>query len=241
MHRSRTISAAVVVAVSALTLSALPAQAASLPPSAVGDAYSVMLNTIAANLISKGKQTVSNFGVANSSQGTPDPPWLCDLSGENEVEGKGGEYTIASEVLNVAGKNVTNVEQEIHWYANEKKAKKAYDGIVKVIKNCEGQHTPAADDTDDSPLNITTTLTNGAKKAKDGDPFLWVSSVTVVGDSITNFVDHEYLTVRLLGRYIQIFQVESEGNNAPAITKKQIAAADRLQDSLGDAWRAKFS
>jgi hypothetical protein len=53
-------------------------------------------------------------------------------------------------------------------------------------------------------------------------------------------VDHEYLTVRLLGRYIQIFQVESEGNNAPAFTKKQIAAADRLQDSLGDAWQAKF-
>jgi plasmid replication initiation protein len=34
--------------------------------------------------------------------------------------------------------------------------------------------------------DVTTTLTNGAKKAKDGDLFLWVSSVTVVGDPITN-------------------------------------------------------
>jgi hypothetical protein len=34
--------------------------------------------------------------------------------------------------------------------------------------------------------------------------------------------------------------LESEGNNAPALTKKQIAATDRLTDSLGDAWQAKF-
>lgn len=241
MRRSRTISVAGVVAVSALTLSALPAQAASLPPSTVADAYSVMLSTNQAKLVSQGKRTVSNFGVANSSKGTPDALWLCDLSGNNEVKGKGAEYIISSEVLNLAGKNVTTIGQEIHFYANEKKAKKAYDGIVEAIRNCEGQQTPAADDTDDSPLNITTTLTNGSKKAKDGDPFLWVNSVTVVGDPITNFVDHDYLTVRLLGRYIQILDVESEGNNASEITKKQIAAADRLQDSLGDAWQEKFS
>jgi len=241
MRRSRTISVAVVVAVSALTLSALPAQAALLLPPTVADAYSVMLSTTQAKFVGQGKQTVSNFGVANSSKGTPDAPWLCDLSGDNEVKGKGAEYIISSEVLNLAGKNVTTIGQEIHLYANEKKAKKTYDGIVEAIKSCEGQQTPAADDTDDSPLNITTTLNNGAKKAKDGDPFLWVNSVTEVGDPITNFVDHDYVTVRLLGRYIQILDVESEGNNASAIAKKQIAAADRLQDSLGDAWQEKFS
>ena len=66
MRRSRTISVAVVVAVSALTLSALPAQAALLLPPTVADAYSVMLSTAQAKFVGQGKQTVSNFGVANS-------------------------------------------------------------------------------------------------------------------------------------------------------------------------------
>jgi hypothetical protein len=46
--------------------------------------------------------------------------------------------------------------------------------------------------------------------------------------------------VRQIGNYIQLIDLKSEGVNAQPLTQKQIAAADRLTDSLGDAWRGKF-
>jgi hypothetical protein len=199
-----------------------------------------MLTPTQATLVGIGKQRVSNFGVANSTKGSPDAPWLCELSGDTAIEGKGAKDLIPSQVLSLSGKNVTTISQEIHWFANEKMAKKAYDSLVAKIKNCEGQHTPAADENEGADVAITTTLTNGEKKAKDGDPFLWAKSETILGDPTTNFADHDYTTVRLFGNYMQIIDLEAEGNNAPALAKKQIAAADRLTDSLGDAWRAKF-
>lgn len=240
MRVSRALTLTAATAAVALTLSAVPAQAASLSPAAVADAYSVMLTPTQAKLVGIGKQRVSNFGVANSTKGSPDAPWLCELSGDTAIEGKGAEDLISSQVLSLTGKNVTTISQEIHWFANETKAKKAYDDLVKKIKGCEGQHTPAPDSNDDASFTITTKVTNGEKKSKDGDAFLWVSSETVMADPTTNFADHDYATVRLLGNYIQIMDLEAEGNNAPALTKKQIAAADRLTDSLGDAWQAKF-
>jgi hypothetical protein len=221
-------------------MSAVPAQAASLSPTTVADAYSVMLTPTQAKLVGIGKQRVSNFGVANSTKGAPDAPWLCELSGDTAIEGKGAQDLISSQVLSLSGENVTAVEQEIHWYANEKQAKKAYDGLVSKIKSCDGQHTPVDAEQEEEGAVITTKLTNGEKKAKDGDAFLWVNSETTMGDPTTNFAEHEYTTVRLFGNYIQIMDLESEGNNAPALTKKQIAATDRLTDSLGDAWQVKF-
>ena len=240
MRISHTLTLTAAVAAAALTLSSLPAHAASLSPAAVADAYSVMLTPTQAKLVGIGKQRVSNFGVANSTKGSPDAPWLCELSGDTAIEGKGAEDLISSQVLSLSGKNVTTISQEIHWFANENQAKKAYDGLVKKIKRCEGQHTPAPDSNDDTSFTITTKLTNGEKKAKDGDAFLWVSSETLMGDPTTNFADHDYATVRLFGQYIQIIDLESEGNNAAPLTKKQVAAADLLTDSLGDAWRGKF-
>jgi len=242
MRTSRTLklTAAAASAATALALTAAPAQAASLSPATVADAYSVMLNPTQAMLVGIGKQRVSNFGVQNSTKGTPDAPWLCDLTGGLEVEGKGAGDLISSEVLSLTGKNVTTISQEIHWYANEKQAKAAYNELASKIKGCEGQHTPTDSEHEEPGATITTKLTNGSKKAKDGDAYLWVNSETILGDPTTNFADHDYTTVRLFGNFIQFVELEAEGNNEAPLTKKQIAAADKLTDSLGDAWQAKF-
>jgi|DEB0MinimDraft_12_1074336.scaffolds.fasta_scaffold01176_10 hypothetical protein len=240
MRISRTLILTATVAAAALTLSSVPAHAVTLSPSTVADAYSVMLNTTQAKLVGIGKTNVSNFGVASSTKGSPDAPWLCDLSADTEIKGKGAQDLISSQVLSTSGKGVTTIAQEIHWFANDKRAKKAYNGLVSKIKGCEGQQTPTSEPDDDTSFSITTKLTNGEKKSKDGDAFLWVNSETTIGDLTTNFADHDYTTVRLFGNYIQIIELESGGANAPALTKKQMAETDRLTDSLGDAWRSKF-
>jgi hypothetical protein len=242
MRPARTLTLAVAGAATAtaLALTAAPAQAASLSPATVADAYSVMLNGTQAKLVGVDKKRVSNFGVSSSATGTPDAPWLCDLTGEAEITGKAAGDLVTSEVLSRSGKNVLMISQEIHWYANEKQAKKAYDGLVSKIKGCEGQHTPTCSPYEGAEVAITTRLTNGEKKAKDGDAFLWVNSETIVSDPGTNFADHEYTTVRLFGNFIQIVELETDGTNVLPVTKKQIAATDLLTDSLGDAWQAKF-
>ena len=51
------------------------------------------------------------------------------------------------------------------------------------------------------------------------------------------FVSHQYVTVRLIGPYIQVLEVESEGQNAPDLSAKTIKAADSLTVTLGDRWR----
>ena len=83
-------------------------------------------------------------------------------------------------------------------------------------------------------------MTNGTKKAADGDPFLWVRSTTTVPGS-GGLVEHDYKTVRHFGSYLQIVQVDSEGVSAPKITAKQIRIINLLTDSLGDRWTASFS
>lgn len=240
MGISRLLSLAVITSATALVLTTVPAQAAPLSSDTVGKAYSVMLSTKDARSAGISKSHAYNFDVANSTKGTPDAPWLCDLSGTNEVEGKGATNLLSSDFINLAGKDVTSLGQEIHWYSSPKAAKKAYDGIVKLIKKCEGQQTPAADDTDPVPFTMTESLTNGTGKAKDGDTFLWVKSETVMSDPTNNFADHDYMTVRHFGSFIQIMSMDSEGTNAPTLTAKQLAAVNRLTDSLGDRWRAAF-
>jgi hypothetical protein len=59
-------------------------------------------------------------------------------------------------------------------------------------------------------------------------------------DPENDFADHDYLTVRHFGSFIQIVSMDSEGADAPALTAKQLAAANRLTDSLGDSWQAAF-
>lgn len=240
MHKSRILNMALMIGAAALVLSSVPAQAATLSSATVSDAYSVMLSAKDARSVGISKAHMSNFDVANSTKGTPDAPWLCDLSGANEVEGKGAANLLSSSFINLAGKDVTSLTQEIHWYGSTKAATKAYEGIVKLIKTCEGQQTPSVDETDPAPFTITQSLTNGTGKAKDGDPYLWVKSETVTSDPTNNFADHDYMTVRHFGSFIQIMSLESEGIDAPALTAMQVSATNRLTDSLGDTWQSKF-
>jgi hypothetical protein len=83
-------------------------------------------------------------------------------------------------------------------------------------------------------------LTNGTKKAADGDTFLWVNSTTTIASTGGN-LQHDYRTVRHFGPYLQILQVESEGTSAPKISAQQIRTMDRLTDSLGDRWRSALN
>lgn len=236
----RTLTMAASVAAAALTLTSIPVQAATTSPATVADAYSVMLTPTQAQLVGIGKQNLSEFGVARSTMGTPNAPWLCDLTGTVEVEGIGARTLLTSEVFDIKSKNVSSLFQEIHWYSSKKQAKRAYDDLVKRMESCEGDHSPTNDPDANEVYSIATNLTNGTKKAKDGDSFLWVRSVTTLSDPTTNYAGHEYTTVRRIGKYIQLIDLKSEGVDSNPLTQKQITAADRLTDVLGDAWRGKF-
>ncbi len=226
------------VACGALVVGAVaPASAAELSPQDVARAYEVTMTKAEARQLGVTGNVLSTFGVTTSDIGTPDAPWLCDLSNSDELEGKGAATIVASGYISLGSQKVSDAQQEVHVYASAKQAKAAYDGIVKKIKQCEGPQTPAADPETEEPAGMTTQLSNGTKKAADGDSFLWVRSETVVtGEG--GFASHEYSTVRHIGRYLQVLQVDSQGANAPNLTAKQIRTADKLTDSLGDRWRA---
>ena len=224
----------------ALALAA-PALAAGLTSQQVSNAYSIMMTRAEAESLGVTKTMLSNFDVARSDKGTPDAPWLCDLSGAAEVDGNGAKNQVGMQYLSLEGTAVGSVSQEVHIYGNAAQAKKAYDGIVKRITRCEGQQQPESDEDGDADegSGFTVQLTNGSKKAKDGDEFLWVrSNTTATGTD--GFASHEYLTVRFFDRYLQIIEVESEGQDAKDLTAKQVRIADRLTDQLGDRWRTSF-
>lgn len=234
----------IAIACSSLVLAgAVPAAAADLSSQQVGSAYSTLMTASEAKSLAGGTKMMRVFAVASAVSGMPDAPWLCDLSGSEEVEGKGAQETVSVEYLSQRGQAVGDASQEIHVYRDAKQAKSAYNDVVRKIKQCEGQQTPDADE--DAPGEgedaggFTTTLTNGAKKASDGDRFLWVRSTTSIAGPGA-FAEYGYTTVRHFGRYLQIIQVQSEGNGAKALTAKQVRTADRLTDSLGDRWRASF-
>ncbi len=207
----------------------------------VGDAYSTMMANSEGKSLVGGKNMMREFAVLSAESGPADVPWLCDLTGTTEVEGKGGVEIVSMEFVSEKGRSAVAAVQDIHVFSDENQAKRAYDDIAKKIKRCKGQHQAADDEgLGNDPTGATTTLTNGTKKAVDGDPFLWVRSTTTVPGS-GGFVEHEYKTVRHFGSYLQIVQVQSEGVSAPKITAKQIRNANLLTDSLGDRWRATFS
>jgi len=226
--------------IAALTLISAPVQAVTVSPAAIANAYSVMLTPTQARLVGINKASLSDFGVEQSTKGTPNAPWLCDLDGTVEVEGIGAKTLLSSEVFAHKNQSVSSLFQEIHWYRSKEQATKAYNDLVKKMKRCEGNHSPTNDPDADETYSIYTNLTNGTKRAMDGDPFLWVRSETTLSDPATNYAGHEYTTVRQIGNCIQLVDLKSEGVYAKPLTQKQIAAADRLTDSLGDAWREKF-
>lgn len=219
---------------------AMPAGAANLSSDAVATAYTIMMSKAEAKQLGVKAPTMGAFAVTQSDKGTPDAPWLCDLSGSAEVEGRGARSLVSQEYLSLAGTSVGSVSQEVHLFGSVKQAKGAYRDIVAKIAQCEGPQQPDPDPDTEDPGGFSTQLTNGSKKAADGDGYLWVRSQTTSGN-VDGFVSHEYTTVRQMGRFLQIIEVESEGTGAPDLTAKQIATADRLTDALGDRWRAAFS
>ena len=234
--RTRTALTAAVVVLAG----SAPAAAADMSSSLVATVYPLMITKADAATVGVTGSRLATFAVTTSDKGTPDAPWLCDLSGVAELEGKGAPTLIAMEIMSLKTGDVSSLSQELHVYASEAKAKAAYRGIVSRIKGCEGQHTPTPDGDADEPGAITAVLTNGTKKASDGDSLLWVKSETTIGDS-NGFTSHEYLTVRHFGRYIQVVEVESEGTAAPPLTGKQISTVDRLTDASGDRLRAALT
>jgi hypothetical protein len=226
----------------ALTITAVaPASAANLTDQDVAKAYSNMMTNSEGKSLVGGTNMMRQFAVLSAASGAADAPWLCDLTGSGEVKGIGGEEIVAMEFLSEKGQAAVAAVQEIYVYSDETQAKRAYADIIKKIKRCEGQHQPADGESGSSdPAGGTITLTNGTKKAADGDPFLWVRSTTTIPGS-GGMVEHEYKTVRHFGSYLQIVQIDSEGVSAPKITAKQIRIINLLTDSLGDRWRATFS
>ena len=241
MNLPRTLSVSVIAATIALTMSSLPAQAATLSPAVVADAYSVMLTASQAQALGVGKQYAADFTIATTTKGTPDAPWLCELTGGTGIEGQGAGSLLTSTFADFSGDKISAVDQKIHWYANEQSAKKAYNAIVKQVKRCLGQQLGDASDVSGGTTNfVPTILTNGTKKSKDGDPFLWINSNTIDSGATASVSEYDYTTVRTFGNFIQIMNSQSEGLDATPLTTKQIAIFDKMTDSLGDAWEAKF-
>jgi hypothetical protein len=241
MRRSIVIAAAC----GALTITAAaPADAETLASQDVAKAYSIMMTSGEGKSLVGGKKMVRAFSVLSADSGPADSPWLCDLSGSDEIEGKGGGDVVTVEFVSEKGPNMSEALQEVFVYSTAQQAKLAYDRIVKDIKQCEGLHRPTANDgepaeTDDAS-GSTRKLTNGTKTFADGDTFLWVNSTTTIASTGGN-LQHDYRTVRHFGPYLQILQVESEGTSAPKISAQQIRTMDRLTDSLGDRWRSALN
>ena len=241
MSLPRALSMSVFAAAIALTVTSLPAQAATLSSAVVADAYSVMLTSSQAQALGVKKHHAAEFSVQSATKGTPNAPWFCDLTGGTAIEGQGAGSLLTSTFADLSGDWVFAVDQTIHWYANEQSAKKAYNAIVKQVKRCVGQQLgDASEVSGETTYSVPEILTNGTKKANDGDPYLWINSKTIDSDATASFSEYEYQTVRTFGNFIQFMDIQSEGLDAAPLTKKQIATLDKLTDSLGDAWQAKF-
>lgn len=218
-----------------LTMTGIAPVLAAPSDAEVGAAYGVMLTKQDAAVLGMRGDTLRSFGVTTSDKGTPDAPWLCDLTGPAEVEGKGARTLFSSELLALRNESISEATQEIHSYASAGLAKRAYDDVATKVKQCTGQHQPAQDDEADGADGMTTKLTNGVRTSDRGT-FIWVRSQTTIAGT-EGFVSHQYLTVRLVGPYLQVIEIESEGTSAPDLTPKAIKAADALTITLGDLWR----
>ncbi len=241
MRLPRALALTAIAATTAVAMSSVPAQAATLSPPVVADAYSVMLTASQAQALGVKKHYLAEFSIASVTKGTPDGLWLCELTGGTGIEGQGAGRLLTSAFADISGDWIFEVDQKIHWYANEQSAKKAYNAIVKQLKMCVGQQMDDATEVSgETTVGVPALLTNGTKKAKDGDEFLWISSKTIDADAMSSLSDYDYTTVRTFGSFIQIMDIQAEGLDATPFTKKQIATLDNMTDSLGDAWQAKF-
>ena len=109
----------VTVACGALTITAVvPASAENLASQDVANAYSIMMTNSEGKSVISGNNMMRQFTVLSAESGAADVPWLCDLTGSDEVEGKGGEGIATMEFFSEKGQAAAQAVQEIHVYSN---------------------------------------------------------------------------------------------------------------------------
>lgn len=235
MRKSRTLG---LVLLTVCFMAAAPhAHAVEIPGVSVSEASNLMLNSRDATKLGIAKQRVQTLVATTSNTGPVDDIWLCDLSGETEVDVPGTRSLVRSVVRSQGESPLGLAVHEFHVFPSEKAAKRAYARITSEASACTGVHTPAADvDMSDMPgtTSKTTTLTNGVKVAPDGDRFVWIASQTTQPDASTGYAENSYRTLRRVGSMIQVLYVENDGENVDSLSQRVLTAADRLTDTLGD-------
>ena len=203
----------------------------------VAEANSVMLSSRDATKLGISKQRVQTLTATTSNTSPVDDIWLCDLSGDTEIDIPGTRSLARSVARSQSAGPLGLAVHEFHMFPSAKAAQQAYANIVRKARSCTGTHTPGADvDMSEMPstTNKTTTLTNGVKKAPDGDRFVWIESQTTKPDAATGYAENSYRTLRRTGSIIQVVYVENDGENVTPLSKRVLTAADELTDTLGD-------
>ena len=199
-----------------------------------------MLNSKDATNLGIAKKRVETLTATTSNDRAVDDIWLCDLSGSSEVDIPGTRSLVKSVARSVGESPLDLAVHEFHIFPNAKAAKRAYASIITKARTCTGTHMPSADvDMSDMPgsVNKSTTLTNGVKKAADGDEFVWIDSQTTTPDATTGYAENSYRTLRRVGSMIQVLYVENDGEGATPLSNRVRKVADQLTDSLGDRVR----
>lgn len=213
------------------------AQAAEISGMPLDEVSSVMLNSRDATKLGISKKRIAILTATTSNTGPVDDIWLCDLSGDTEIDTPGTRSLAKSVVRSQSDSTLGLAVHEYHIFPTTAAAKRAYANIAKRAIDCTGTHTPVADvDMSDMPSNTkkTTTLTNGVKKASDGDQFIWIESQTTKPDATTGYAENSYRTLRRVGPMIQVLYVENDGENVAPLSKRILTVADQLTDDLGD-------
>ena len=228
---------ALTCATACLVAGASSAHAVQMPGLPGVPASDVMLNGKDATDLGIAKKRIQTLTATTSNDGPVDDIWLCDLSGDSEVDIPGTRSLVKSVARSQDDSPLDLAVHEFHIFPSAKAAKQAYTSIVTKARTCTGTHTPAADvDMSDMPgsVNKSTTLTSGVKKATDGDQFVWIESRTTTPDAATNYAENSYRTLRQVGSMIQVLYIENEGEGVAPLSKPVRNAADRLTDGLGD-------
>lgn len=230
-----------VAIVAACSLTIAPSvQAVDIPVFSVNEAHDVMLNSRDATKLGISKDRVQTFVATTSNTGPVDDIWLCDLSGDAEIDVPGTRSLVRSVARSQGDASLGLAVHEFHVFQNSKAAKAAYASIVREARECTGTHTPDADtDMSDMPstTNKVTSVTNGVKRAPDGDRFVWIASQTTQPDASTGYAENSYRTLRRVGSTIQVVYVENDGENVTPLPKRVLTVADQLTDTLGDRLR----
>lgn len=228
---------ALACSVACLVVSAPSAHAVELPGLPISDVRSAMLNSKQATQLGISKQRVQSFTTTTSNARAVDDIWICDLTADEEIDIPGTRSIVKSVTRSVGASPLDLAVHEFHVFGSSKAAKRAYDDIVSKAGSCSGTHTPAPDvDMSDMSESVrkTTSLTNGVKRAPDGDRFVWIASQTIQPDATSGFAENSYRTLRHVGNTIQVLYIENEGDGVAPLSKRVITVADRLTDELGD-------